>query len=165
MDTILGSGAGLTARIPRKLRDEQGLAYTTFASITSSAGIEPGKFLAYIGTSPENVDAAIDGFVAEIERMRTEPVLAQELADAKAYLTGSFVFSFETNAQVARFLIHAELFGLGFDYVERYPGYVEGVTAEAIRNAASTHLSTEDYVLVVGGPETAASARIPGTTE
>jgi zinc protease len=34
LDTILGGGAGFTARIPTRLRDELGLAYTNFASIT-----------------------------------------------------------------------------------------------------------------------------------
>src|SRR5437660_7627908 len=38
LDTILGGGAGFTARIPQRLRDELGLAYTTFASITMTAG-------------------------------------------------------------------------------------------------------------------------------
>lgn len=155
MDTILGAGAGLTARIPHKLRDEQGLAYTTFASITSSASSEIGKFLAYIATSPENVAAAIDGFIAEIDRIRSEPVSREELDDARAYLTGSFVFSFESNAQIARFLINAELFGLGFDYRERYPQYIERVTAAMVQKAAATHLSTSNYALVIGGPEQA----------
>lgn len=152
MDAILGGSAGLTARIPRKLRDEQGLAYTTFSSITNSAGLDPGKFLAYIGTAPENVSRAVQGFVREIEIVRNEPVSSQELEDARAYLTGSFVFGFETNAQLARFLISADLFGLGFDYIDKYPGYIESVTAEQIQRAARTHLSTRDCVLVVAGP-------------
>jgi len=152
MDTILGGGAGLTARIPQKLRDELGLAYTTFAGITNSAGRDPGKFLAYIGTSPENVGASIDGFISEIEEIRCRRVSEEELVDAKAYLTGSFVFGFETNSQVARFLVNAELFALGFDYLERYPSYIEAVTGEGIQRAASSHLSTQDYVLVIAGP-------------
>ena len=81
LDVILGGGAGLTARIPHKLRDEQGLAYTTFASITNTAGIDPGKFIVYIGTSPENVDRAIEGFVEEVDRIRTEPCTVEELED------------------------------------------------------------------------------------
>ncbi len=153
LDTILGAGAGLTARIPRALRDEQGLAYSTFASITGSAGVEPGKFIAYIGTAPDNVPKAVAGFVDEVERIIDEPVTAPELADAQAYLTGSFVFGFESNAQIARFLINAEVFGLGFDYVETYPRYIEAVTPDAVRRAAAAHLTTRAYSLVVAGPE------------
>src|SRR5262249_11065976 len=58
LDTILGGGAGFTARIPQRLRDELGLAYTTFASITMTAGLDPGRFIAFIGTSPENMKLA-----------------------------------------------------------------------------------------------------------
>ena len=43
------------------LRDELGLAYTTFASITMTAGSDPGRFVAFIGTSPENMKLAIEG--------------------------------------------------------------------------------------------------------
>ena len=153
MDAILGAGAGLTSRIPRKLRDEQGLAYTTFASIASSAGTDPGKFVAYIGTSPENVEPALKGFFAEINRIRSEPVDAEELDDAKAYLTGSFVFAFESNSQIARFLTNAEIFGLGFDYAENYPKYIDEVSAADITRAAAQHLSATHYSLVIAGPE------------
>ncbi len=153
LDTILGGGAGLTARIPRKLRDEQGLAYTTFASITSSAGSDPGKFLAYMGTSPANIQRAIDGFKTEIQTVIAEGVTSEELDDAKAYLTGSFIFAFESNSQIARFLVNAELFGLGFDHIDKYPDYIEAVTVEDIARVAAEHLSTEHYSLVISSPE------------
>ena len=153
LDTIFGGGAGLTARIPHKLRDEQGLAYTTFANITKSAGMDPGRFLAYIATAAINVDRAIMGFVEEVERIRREPVTQQELEDAKAFLTGSFVFDFETSAQIGRFLVNAEIYELGFDYPEKYPAYIDAVSIEDITRVAMKYLSTTDYTLVVVGPE------------
>src|SRR5262245_62729829 len=105
LDTILGGGAGFTARIPQRLRDELGLAYTTFASITMTAGMDSGRFVAFIGTSPENMKLAIDGLLNEIRRIIEEPVTTQELQDAEDYLTGSFVFAFESSPQIARFLV------------------------------------------------------------
>lgn len=152
LDTILGGGAGFTARIPQRLRDELGLAYTTFASITMTAGLDPGRFIAFIGTSPENMKLATEGLVNEIRRIIEEPVTAEELQDAKDYLTGSFVFAFESSPQIARFLVHAEVYGLGFDYVEKYPEYIRGITIEDISRAAKTYLDSENYTLVVVGP-------------
>jgi zinc protease len=152
LDTILGGGAGFTARIPQRLRDELGLAYTTFASITMSAGADPGRFVAYIGTSPENMKLATEGLVNEIRRIIEEPVTAEELQDAKDYLTGSFVFAFESSPQIARFLVHAEVYGLGFDYVEKYPEYIRAITVEDISRVAKTYLDAENYTLVVVGP-------------
>jgi len=163
LDTILGGGAGFTARIPQRLRDELGLAYTTFASITMTAGLDPGRFIAFIGTSPENMKLAIDGLLNEIRRIIEEPVTAQELQDAKDYLTGSFVFAFESSPQIARFLVHAEVYGLGFDYIEKYPQYIRSVTVEDVSRVARKYLDSENYTLVVVGPVAEDGNLINGT--
>jgi zinc protease len=152
LDTILGGGAGFTARIPQRLRDELGLAYTTFASITMTAGLEPGRFISFIGTSPENMKLATDGLLNEIRRIVQKPVTEQELQDAKDYLTGSFVFAFESIPQIARFLIHAEVYGLGFDYMEKYPQYIGKVSIDEISRVARKYLDWQNYTLVVVGP-------------
>ena len=152
LDTILGGGAGFTARIPQRLRDELGLAYTTFASITMTAGLDPGRFVSFIGTSPENMKLAIDELLNEIRRIIEEPVSAQELQDAQDYLTGSFVFGFESSPQIARFLVHAQVYGLGFDFIEKYPQYVRAVTVNDVTRVARKYLDSENYTLVVVGP-------------
>ena len=152
LDTILGGGAGFTARIPQRLRDELGLAYTTFASITMTAGLDPGRFVAYIGTSPENTTLAIDGLLHEVRLIIDEPVSPAELQDAKDFLTGSFVFAFESSAQIARFLIQASVYGLGFDYGQKYPGHIKDITADDISRVAGLYLDTENYTLTVSGP-------------
>jgi zinc protease len=152
MDTILGSSPGFTSRIPRILRDEQGLAYTTFSNLTSSARVDPGRFVAYIGTSPENLRKAISGLRNEIERIVREPVSAEELESAKAYLTGNFVFDFQTNSQIARFLIDAEDYDLGYDYIDRYPGTINQVSAADVLRVARKHVDPENLTTVVVGP-------------
>lgn len=152
MDVILGNSPGMTSRIPRILRDEQGLAYTTYASITSTAGTDTGRFTAYIGTSPENREQALAGLRAEIERITVEPVSEEELAMAKAYLTGSFVFSFETNGQVAMFMIEAEVHKLGFDFPERYPDLINAVTVEDVLRVSRMYLNPTALTTVVAGP-------------
>lgn len=152
MDTILGSSPGFTSRIPKILRDEQGLAYSTFSNITGSAGLDPGRFVAYIGTSPENLRLATDGMMKEIYRIREEAVSPGELKDAIDYLTGSFVFHFETNAQIAAFMVEAEVFQLGFNLLTDYPTQIRAVTIEDVQRVAKEHLDPENMTLVVVGP-------------
>jgi len=152
MDTILGSSPGFTSRIPRVLRDEQGLAYSTFSTITSSATLDPGRFIAFIGTAPANLGRAIAGLRSEIQRIVDEPVTAEELEVAKLYLTGSFVFRFQKNAQIADFLIDAEVYGLGFDYLERYPELIRAVTIEDISRVARKHIDPLSLTTVMVGP-------------
>ncbi|MFY9571783.1 MAG: pitrilysin family protein [Blastocatellia bacterium] len=152
MDTILGSSPGFTSRIPRILRDEQGLAYSTFSNITSSAGLDPGRFVAYIGTAPENLDRAIAGLRGEIARMVEAPVIEEELEIAKSYLTGSFVFRFQKNAQVAQFLVEAEIYALGFDYLEKYPELIRSITVEDVSRVARKYLDPTNLTTVAVGP-------------
>ena len=152
MDTILGSSPGFTSRIPRILRDEQGLAYSTFSNITSSAGLDPGRFIAYIGTAPENLDRAINGLRGEITRIVEAGVTEEELDIAKSYLTGSFVFRFQKNSQVAEFLIEAEVYGLGFDYLDSFPELIRAVTVEDVNRVARNYIDPQNLTTVVVGP-------------
>lgn len=152
LDTILGYSPGFTSRIPRILRDEQGLAYATFSNITASAGLDPGRFVAYIGTSPQNLDGALAGLRREIIRIVEEPVSIEELSSAKSYLTGSLVFDFQTNAQVAQFLIDAEIYGLGFDYLERYPDLIKHVSVADVSRVAQDYIHPDRLVTAVVGP-------------
>ena len=152
MDTILGSSPGFTSRIPRVLRDEQGLAYSTFSNITSSAGLDPGRFIAYIGTAPDNLERAVAGLRGEIAKIVEEGVTAEELEIAQLYLTGSFVFHFQRNSQIAEFLLEAEIYGLGFDYLEKYPDLIRAVTVDDVARVTRDHIDPENLTTVVVGP-------------
>lgn len=153
LDVILGGGPGFTSRIPRTLRDEMGLAYHTYAAISANASLDEGLFTAYIGTSPEHRDRALAAMTAEIKRIRDELVTADELQAAKDFLTGNFVFKFETMSQVASFMLAARVHGLGFDYPALFPGFIEEVTLDDIREAARRHLNPDAMTVVEAGPE------------
>lgn len=152
MDNILGTSPGFTDRFSRVLRDQMGLAYSTFANITGGSGSYPGAFLGYIGTRPENVERALATMYALIEEIRNEPVSDEELATAKDYLKGSFVFNLETTSQLANMLITMERFDLGFDYVRKYAEAVDAVTAADIQRVAKRYLLPEQMVEVISGP-------------
>ena len=108
-------------------------------------------FQAYIGTSAEHRQKAIAGFLEEIERIRREPPGEQELQDVKDYLTGSFVFGLERNLNLAGYAIRSKRFGLGFDFITRYPSIIRSITREQVREAAEKHLRPECIVKVSAG--------------
>ena len=151
MDHVLGTGPGFTSRIGKKLRDEQGLCYSVHASITHGAGLEPGLFAAYIGTSPEHRKRAVDGLLAEIRGVREQPPTAEELQDVQDYLTGSWVFGLERNSNLVGYLIRCRRFGLGYDFIERYPAMVRAVTCEDVQRVARAHLDPKRVVIVSAG--------------
>jgi zinc protease len=148
-DLILG-GFGLMGRLGKNVRDEQGLAYYAFSRL--EAGLGPGPWLAAAGVNPRNVERAISGILDELRRLRERPVEADELADSKAYLTGSMPLRLETNEGVARAILDMELYGLGLDYLQRYPGLVEAVTVEEVQAVAQAYLDPDRYALAIAGP-------------
>jgi len=152
LDVILGS-EGMTARIPQVLRDTLGLAYQAYSNITASAGTEPGVFESYLAVSPENTEKAISKLLQEIRTIQHEPVSDQELADAKTYLTGSYYFDLQGTEAMAEYLVFCENHGLPFNYLNKYPNYINSVTKQAIQRAANKYLQPEAYTLVVVGPK------------
>jgi zinc protease len=152
MDHVLGTGPGFTNRISRRLRDELGLAYSVNASIHASAGVLPGTFMAYIGTSPENLATSVAGFQREIRRIQEELVPEEELELAKSYLTGSFVLGFERAARRVLTIISAQRNELPDDHLEELVRALGRVTAADVRRVACAHLFPERSCLAVAGP-------------
>ena len=152
LDHVLGSGSGFTNRIARKLRDELGLAYSVSANIHSTAGILPGMFQAYIGTSPQHVPTALAGFLDEMRRIQEEPVPEPELELARSYLVGSFVLGFQRAARRASWMITAERHGLGDDELEELPRRFAAVTQEDVQRAARKHLFPDACCVAAAGP-------------
>jgi zinc protease len=87
--------------------------------------------------------------VRELRRIREQGVTDQELADAKAHLTGSFPLRLDTNAKLAGLISIVEYYTLGLDYADRYRSLIEAVSKEDILRVARTYLKPEGYVLVV----------------
>jgi zinc protease len=148
-DTILGQ-LGLGGRIGQSVRDTAGMAYYARSSLQGGPG--PGPWFVYAGINPAGIDQAIELIQAEIRRFRQEPVTDQELADAKAYLTGVLPLQMETNEGVAAILQETHLYDLGDDFIARYPDLIKAVTKEEIRTAAQKYLSDEVYALSIAGP-------------
>jgi len=111
----LGAGAGLTGRIPQRVREDEGLAYTATAEAVAGASRDPGRLFAYVGTSPETVARAETAVVEELARFVEEGPSEREVADARAYLLGREPFRRETARQWADLAAQAALVALPLD--------------------------------------------------
>jgi predicted Zn-dependent peptidase len=140
-------GGGMSSRLFRTLRDEEGLAYSVGSAYPTRRGA--GRLVLHIGTAPENVEAAEAGLRREAERLRAELVPEDELRRTKAYLSGSFVLDRRTNGRQSFYLAFFEVMGVGAEYVILYPSLLEAVDAPAVREAARRHL-VEPATVVVG---------------
>jgi zinc protease len=137
-------GGGMAGRLFSELRDKQGLAYSTGALYP--ARVEPGFFLAFIGTAPASAGKAEDGMRAQVERIRSERVSEGELDRAKAYLLGQFALDRRTNARLAWYAAFYEAAGVGHDFADRYVRAIEMVSADDVLRVARTYLTSPTVV-------------------
>lgn len=148
MNVILGS-AGLSSRLFLELREKKGLAYTVRSSY------EPyekcASFSIYIGTEPKNIETSIDGFKAEIQKLKNIPVSEVELEGAKNNLLGKQQFMTETNAQQANQLCYYGIMGLGFDFQKKITSKIKKVSSEDIQRVANKYFD-EKFVLSILRP-------------
>jgi len=146
MNYILGGG-GFASRLMNNIREEKGLAYDIHSFF--AANKYGGRFQVGLQTKNESANTAIKEVLNEIKRIRTEPVSDSELSDAKSFLTGSFPMRIDMSRKIAAFLVAVEYHGLGADYIENYPGYINGVTKKEILRVAKKYLDPEKFTLVV----------------
>lgn len=149
-NTVLGV-FGMMGRLGENVRERQGLAYYAYSALEVDKG--PGPWVAIAGVAPANVDRAIASIEEEIARMGSELVPEEELADSQAFLTGSLPLRLETNDGVAGAILDMEWYGLGLDYLQRYPQLIRSVTPEQIREVVARYLRPDAYALGIAGPE------------
>lgn len=150
---ILGSGAGLTGRIPNRIRESEGLAYSAHAQTVSGAGLDPGRLMAYVGTAPATVERARIGVIEEITRLVEDGIEDSELEEARAYLLGREPFRRETARQWADLLVEAQHYGLPLDDPEARKAELNVLDKAAVEAAARRHISPENLRVTVGLPQ------------
>lgn len=148
-NTILGV-FGMSGRIGRNVRVKQGLAYYAYSSLSSSPG--PYPWLVSTGVSPDKVEQAIASIQDEIHHIQDHPVTDEELADCKAFLTGSLPLALETNSGLASIIGDMHVYNLGFDYLLNYADTINAITKDQIQKAAQTHFEADNIAIIVAGP-------------
>ena len=149
---VLGSGAGLTGRIPARIREREGLAYTAYAQTVAGSGLDPGRLLAYVGTSPATVEKAERGVIEEITRLAEDGLEDAELEEARAYLLGREPFRRETARQWADLLMEAEEYGIPVDDFEHRKAELEALDRPTVEAAARRHIHPADLRVTLGLP-------------
>ena len=151
MNAILG---GLfSSRVNLNLREAH--AYTYGAHSAYDWRRAAGPFVVSSAVKSDVTDAAAREVLFEIDRLRAEPVSADELSLATSYLDGVFPIRYETTAAIAVALANLVLYGMPDDYFDRYREHIRALTADDVLRAARDHLHPDRLqVVVVGDPAT-----------
>ncbi len=144
-------GHGDSSRLVKRLEIEQPLALDV-SCISNTPGFVKGWFEVEAKCDPKNVEAVQKIIFEEIERLKTEPVSATELAKAKRQKAADHVFQQQTAESQAELL--SESYRSTGDplFDSRYVDAIQKVTPEQIREVASKYFLQQRLNTVVIEP-------------
>jgi zinc protease len=155
---ILGGEGG--NRLHRVLRSERGLTYG--ASADANALKDGGDIVAETDTRSESTGEALRLIVDEMWRLQRQRVSQRELADAQAYLTGSFPLTIETPSAIALQVLNAVFYGLDLEELQTFRERVNAITVDDIQRVAKTYLYPDRLSIVLVGDANVFARQLAG---
>jgi zinc protease len=157
MNYILGGG-GFASRLMKEVRSKAGLVYSIASYF--QAELFPGSFQVVLETKNKSANQAIAMVVAQMRRIQESPVSDAELDSAKKFLIGTFPLKLDTQNSIVQFLLQVQIYGLGLDYIDKYPGYIRAVTREDVQKVAREYLHPNSYILVAVANQSEAGIKV-----
>ncbi len=150
MNDVLGGG-GFTSRITKKVRSDEGLAYSAGSRYNIGAYYPLDYRIAFQSKNP-SVALAAKLSLAEVAKLKEEKVSEDELKTSKASFIDTFPRSFESPARVVNLFATDDYMGRPHTYWVNYRENVRKVTADDVLRVAKKYLADPDKVvfLVVG---------------
>lgn len=149
MNHVLGGG-GFTARLMKKIRSDEGLTY----GVRTQLGEGPhwrGDLTGGLQTKNTTVAYALRLALAEMERLKDEPLSGAELASVKDGLVESFPARWASRQAIANRFAEEHLEGWPEDWWADYREKVRGVTVADVQRMARKLLEPEKLVILAVG--------------
>lgn len=147
MNQVLGAGA--SSRVFMNLREEKGYTYGAYTRFDAK-GLA-GDFEATAEVRTSVTGDSLKEFFYELNRIRDEKVSAQELADARSFLTGVFPIRAETQEGLTGLIVSQNLYALPDDYLRTYREKVSAVTIDDIERVAKKYITSDKMAIVIVG--------------
>lgn len=149
-EVLNGLLSGMGSRLFIELRDKKGLAYSVGSRY--DALLDFGILKTYMGTAAEQEQAAKEGLLEELMRLRTETPGEEELQRTKRHLIGLYEISRQKSYVGAMRYARYEMLGLGWRVANLYPKKIEAVQSSAVREVAERYLNRENFSCAVVRP-------------
>ncbi len=127
-------GDGMSSRLFLSVREERGLAYDVSSGIMDYA--DAGALEVSAGVDPDKLPEAIEAILAELARLRDEPVAPDELEKAKRYLAGGLELRMDETRHVASWIGGQEALHERVLTIEEALAKIDAVDASSVQALA-----------------------------
>lgn len=146
MNTILGGG--MSSRLYQVIREERGLAYSTYSYQQGYS--DAGYFGLYAGTAEENLKQVHALMREQVERISSESVSQAELELALGNITGSLALRYESTMARMNRLLGAEIGNGEYLSVSEVMDRFREVSLDQVLAVAQKVFSAESSLVAVG---------------
>jgi predicted Zn-dependent peptidase len=143
-------GGGFNSYLNMNLREEHGYTYGARSNVGTSRW-NASRFTAGAAVRNAVTDSAVVETLKEINRIKTEPVESDALANAKAKYVGDFVLALERPQTIANYALNIKLNDLPKDFYTTYLEKINAVTKDDVQRVANKYFKTENARIVVVG--------------
>lgn len=150
--TLANSALGqssLTSRLGVRVRDIEGLTYGIHSSFHATH--VAGPFVVSVTVKPESRDAAVASTLDEVARFLKTGLTRKELREEKSSRIGKFQVDLASNSGIAQALDAAVYYGLGLDYLDRFPALVASVTKEQADAEFRRRVHPDRFTIISAG--------------
>jgi len=138
---------GNSSRIYRKLVYEKGLALAAFGG--GKIIEDPNLFYAVAIVQPgHTTDEAASALIAELDRLRAEPIAPTELQQAKNQFARDYILGRETNKDKAEVLGHAVVIHNDIKTADAEFDIFQALTAEDVQRVARKYFTPENRTVL-----------------
>src|SRR5947207_405805 len=143
-------GDGMSSRLFLSVREEKGLAYDVGSGVVDYA--DAGALAVSAGVDPAQLRPALTAILDELARLRDEPVPDDELAKAKAYISGGLELRMEETRHLASWIGGQEALHERVLTLDEALAAVAAVSAEDVQRVAGDLFRDEKLRLAVVAP-------------
>ncbi len=147
MNKILGGSA--TGRLFMHLREEKGFTYSAFSMMQTQK--ETGSWQANAEVRTEVTAPALEAFFEQFNKIKTEEVSEDDLANTKRFLIGIFPLQNESPSSIAALSMRQKLYELPANYWNEYLENIGKVSRRDILQIARQYIQEDVMSLVVVG--------------
>jgi predicted Zn-dependent peptidase len=148
LNTMLGGG--MSSRLFQSIREEKGLAYSIYSEMSPFR--DTGCLAIYAGASIANTPEVLKLTLAELARIKAEPVPDSELQRAKEQLKSNMVLGLETSSSRMSSLARQQMYFGRFFSLDDLVTQIEQVTPDDIQLLAKDLFRPESIALTLLGP-------------
>ncbi|WP_147821140.1 M16 family metallopeptidase [Salidesulfovibrio onnuriiensis] len=146
LNVLKAAFSGQSGLLFRDMRDKQGLGYTVTAILWQTRN--DGLMALYIGTQPEKVEQALNGFHTVIADLQANPLPESEISRARNILTGDYYQEHQSLLSRSREASSLMAQGFDMDHKRKVIDRAQTVTAEEIRDLVRKYLNQDKAYLM-----------------